>query len=808
MHSLANARRRVALVAGALGLLLTPASAQAFSGSWNPLTGLNHDSGGGWVRALERDAVAPTTVYAATEGGGVYRSTDAGVSFRALSNGLLSGSARTVRTILPLPGRVLAGTQEGVFLLNGSTWTGIGQGEGQGKLNASVQALLDVNGTLLAGTFAGGVFRSSDDGQTWLPPGPGSGMPAGETVWSLRAFGPMVLAATTGGVYRSMDGGVTWTPSGDGIPPGVTAFRVFRDDILPNLWYAGTGSGVYRSIDGGFSWSPASDGLPGGSNGAVRDLRSVMTAEGTRLYAATGNGVYTAVTRLGSLAGTVKWSQVTTTGLAPNLILWSLSSLAGPTFLAGTQSDGGFGITMVQPVRLQAPSVNGTAKVGATLSATNGTWAGTGDLVFAFAWERCTAQDSNCRAIPGATSQQYTATGDDFNQWLRVRVTVSNGAPIFLFPNDVSASVRVGAAAGSLPGDTTTSAPLVEIDAPGDRGLPEVGDTARVTVKTTMPNQTFNPNATWHSYEWLRCDENGNACAPIAGAANQATYVLQTADAGLRVKARITGSNVFGSHALDSANATNPIVPDPAEALAAPALNGTAAVGETLVGNVGAWKSARTTWERQWQRCEADGLGCNPIPGANGAAYTVQPADAGKRLRMRVLADVNESYKLPAAVETHTPLSEVVSGTGPGGGGGGEQPGGGSGGPGVPGGGVPGGGEQPQADRVAPRLTKVSLTKARFAAGARGVALRWRLSEGATLRIAVQRLPQRRGGKARAAGAIVVRGRRAGAGRFAIPARVGGRKLAAGRHRLLITPVDAAGNRGRAVALLFTIVRR
>jgi len=807
MHTLANARRRVALVAGALGLLLTPAAAA--QANWGALTGLNHASGGGWVRALERDAVAPTTVYAATEGGGVFRSTNGGGSFSPLSAGLVTGSARTVRAILPLAGRVLAGTQEGVFLLNGSTWTAIGQGEGHGKLNASVQALLDVGGTLLAGTFAGGVFRSSDDGQTWLPPGPGSGMPAGETVWSLRAFGPMVLAATTSGVYRSLDGGVTWTPSGDGIPPGVTAFRVFRDELLPNVWYAGTGSGVYRSLDAGLSWSPASDGLPAGSNGAVRDLRSVMTAEGTRLYAATGNGVYTAVTRLGSVAGNVRWSQVTTSGLAPNLIVWSLSSLAGASLLAGTQSDGGFGITMVQPISLQDPSVSGTAKVGATLAADDGVWTGTGDLVVAFAWERCTVQDGNCRAIPGATSQQYTASDADFNQWLRVRVTVGNGAPVFLFPSEVSPSVRVGAAAGALPGDTTTSAPKVEIDDPGVDELPEVGDTARVAIRTTMPDQTFNPNASWHRYEWLRCDEHGNACAPIAGAASQPTYVLQTADAGLRVKVRVTGSNAFGGRTLESANATFPIIPDPAEALVAPALSGTAAVGETLVGNVGAWKSARTTWERQWQRCEADGSNCGAIPGASGAAYTVQAADAGKRLRMRVLADVNEVYKLPAPVETHTPLSEVVTGGLPGGGGGDGGPGGpggdsGAGGTGGDGGPV----AQPPADRTAPRLGAVALTRKRFKAGARGVALRWRLSEAATVRIAVQRLPRRRGGKPRTVATIVLRGRGAGAGRFALPARVGGKRLAAGRHRLLLTPVDAAGNRGSAVAVAFQVVRR
>lgn len=807
MHSLATTRRRAALLASALltlPALLAPAAAPAFSGNWNPLGGLNAATGGGWVRALERDATAPTTVYAATEGGGAFRSTSAGVSWSPLSAGLVSGAARTVRTILPLPGRVLAGTQQGVFVLNGSTWTGIGQGDGPGKLNASVQALASVNGTLLAGTFAGGVFRSSDDGQTWQPPGPGSGMPAGETVWSLRAFGPMVLAATSSGIYRSLDGGVTWTPSGDGIPPGVTSFRVFGDSVLPNVWYAGTGSGVYRTLDAGLTWAAVSDGLPAGSNGAVRDLRSFMTAEGTRLYAATGNGLYTAVTRLGAGVEAVRWSQVTTSGLAPNLIVWALSSLAGPDMLAGTQSDGGFGLTLVQPFTLGDPEVQGSAKVGATLTADGGRWGGTGTIVPAFEWQRCSGQDTNCRAIPGATAAQYVVAGADLNAWIRVKVRAENGAPTFVSVTDLSPSVKIGAAPGSLPGDTTTSAPDVTIDAPGTKELPRVGDVARVTIKTTMPYQTFNPNATTHRYEWLRCDANGNACAPIAGAANQPTYTLQTADAGLRVKARVTGTNAWGSLTLESANTTFPIIPDPALQLFAPALSGTAAVGETLVGNVGAWKSPRTTWERQWQRCEVDGSACSPIQGASGAAYAVQQADAGKRVRMRVLADVNAAYELPAAVESFTPLSDVVPGGGSGGGGGtgGSGGGGGTGGAGGDGGGTP------PADRVVPRLSGVALTKSRFAAGAKGVKLRWRLSEAATLRIAVQRPPRRRGAKPKTVATAVAKGRKAGAGAVSFNGRIGRKALAAGRYRLLVTPVDGAGNRGRAVAVAFRIVRR
>ncbi|HST39477.1 MAG TPA: hypothetical protein VLK58_08200 [Conexibacter sp.] len=706
---------------------------------------------------------------------------------------------------------MLAGTQAGVFAFNGSTWTALGQGSGPGKLSASVQALLPLGGRLLAGTFGGGVFRSSDGGQTWAPPGPGSGMPAGETVWSLTSFASMVLAGTTSGVYRSLDGGVSWMPSGDGIPPGVTTFRVFGDSGAPNVWYAGTGSGVYRSLDAGFTWSPISNGLPSGGNGAVRDLKSFVTADGTRLYAATGNGVYSAVVRLGALPGEVRWSQVSTRGMAPNLELWALTDLlGGSSLLAGSKSDGGFGLTFTPPFSIAAPSVEGSVRVGATVSADVGSWIGTGTLGFGFGWQRCTTQNSGCTTIRGAEGNEYVVGDDDFGMWLRVVVTATNGAPLFTFPSATSAGVRATAKLGSLPGDSTTSAPLVTIDAPGDRSLPRVGDVARISVKTTMPNQTFNPNPTFApSYQWLRCAADSSGCKAIVGATG-AGYVLQTADAGMRVKARVTGANVFGAHTLESANASNLVIPDAAQALVAPALGGSATVGETLVGNVGGWKSPKTTWERQWQRCEADGSGCNPIIGGSGAAYTVAPLDVGKRLRMRVLADVNESYALPAAVEAYTPLSEVVPVPGGGADGGGAG-GGGTGGGGTGGGGAGGGGggrqgggkPAPTPDHVAPVVRRLSLSGARFSRRGTGVRVAFRLSERATLKLTVVRAGKRGRTVARA----TVKRRPAGPGAFRLRARVGGSALAPGRYRLLVSAVDGAGNRGRAVAVGFRVVR-
>ena len=63
-------------------------------------------------------------------------------------------------------------------------------------------------------------------------------------------------AAGGGGVYRSTDGGESWRPSGEGLPGGVSA--VASSPSESRILYAGVLEGdtvtVYRSEDVGESW--------------------------------------------------------------------------------------------------------------------------------------------------------------------------------------------------------------------------------------------------------------------------------------------------------------------------------------------------------------------------------------------------------------------------------------------------------------------------------------------------------------------------------------------------------------------------
>ena len=88
----------------------------------------------------------------------------------------------------------------------------------------------------------------------------------------------------------------------------------------------------------------------------------------------------------------------------------------------------------------------------------------------------------------------------------------------------------------------------------------------------------------------------------------------------------------------------------------------------------------------------------------------------------------------------------------------------------------------------------------------RGTLLRFRSSEAAVLRIAIQRVRRGQRPRLRAAGTLTRRVA-AGAGRVRLSGRIGRRALRPGSYRLRLTAVDAAGNRSAPRLLRFRVVR-
>lgn len=784
-------RFRPLLTTVAVSTLITFAAAPAADANWLGLPGLGSGTAD-WVREYATDSTK-VTMYAATEDDGVFRSTNNGVTWNAFNTGLdgIPG-AKNVRTVFTSGTTVYAGTTAGLFKsAGGGGFQPVAQGPEQDpknpkKLNQAVQAVFSgvlPGSPMLAAVASGGVYKSTDGGETWQKPAPGNGMVAAETVWSLGSFkdnGALVYAATQSGIYISLDFGSSWTLSNDGIT-GQT-MRAWADDKYPNIYYAGTTDGLFRSINAGITWNRISEDT------TVRAITQFNGVDKKRIYAATDNGVVAIQTDLHPLPGKATWRKLELDGLSPNTETWGLNSFINTpgTLLAGTHGGGGKFLVLTPPIwNGVKPTISDTTphKAQRISVATHGSWTGTPTIEFTYQWQDCTAA---CVDVKDATESSFVVPAQ--NRKYRVEVIAQNDFPTGgLVSKESDPTSASTAEPGTLPGDNQTNTGSIKLT---PAGQPQPG------VTLTAQNWLFNPAATSASWQWYRCVGVGN-CEKLQGA-TAVNYEITDQDVGKYLCVAVTGHNASGSKTLDCTGLTSEVLaPNPTQT-GPTTLGGNAWVGHTLISGVGAWEYSGMRFERRWQRCEADGGSCETLSDKT-STYVIKPADLGKRLRVEIAADSNIANKLPNPAYVYTPLSAVVTeapvepqpqGGDNGGGGGG---GGGANG----GGGNPGGGQNPPppADTVAPVLSSAKFASAKIKSGA-ALSLKLTLSEGATLTVELRK------GKKKVTSFKVT----AAAGKRTV--KLPKRKLAKGSYSAVITPVDAAGNKGKAKTVKFTVTKK
>lgn len=175
------------------------------------------------------------------------------------------------------------------------------------------------------------------------------------------------------------------------------------------------------------------------------------------------------------------------------------------------------------PLATSLPAVTGTLRQGAKLTASAGTWSGSGTITYAYQWSRCDASGAHCSAIRGATRGTYTEVAADVGHTigLAVRATDPTGA-------------------------STAYAPLAGTIAPVDGSLaataqPTLTGTAAVGQTLTISPGGWTAAPGPLAYAWLRCNVNGRLCTAIAGAV-ASTYTLVADDAGHTVVATVTAT--------------------------------------------------------------------------------------------------------------------------------------------------------------------------------------------------------------------------------------------------------------------------
>lgn len=101
---------------------------------------------------------------------------------------------------------------------------------------------------------------------------------------------------------------------------------------------------------------------------------------------------------------------------------------------------------------------------------------------------------------------------------------------------------------------------------------------------------------------------------------------------------------------------------------AAPQITGTATAGSTLTASNGTWTGpAPITYTRQWMRCDTAGNNCADISAATAATYAVTSVDAGKTLRVAVVATnasgATSAISQPTATVSAVPPANVSAPT-------------------------------------------------------------------------------------------------------------------------------------------------
>ncbi len=184
---------------------------------------------------------------------------------------------------------VFAGTNNGVYL---STNSGISWNASNAGLSFSnydsiyghapqVMRILAQGTTLFAGTTGEGIFRSDNNGVSWIEVDNGL---TNLNTYGLASIGTNLFAGafqfpgdSTGGVYISTNNGTNWRAVNTGLTNHMINI-LYADGS--NL-FAGTNTCIFLSNDNGTSWSIL-DSL------AVNSL----AADGSSLLAGTGNGIW------------------------------------------------------------------------------------------------------------------------------------------------------------------------------------------------------------------------------------------------------------------------------------------------------------------------------------------------------------------------------------------------------------------------------------------------------------------------------------------------------------------------------------
>ncbi|MFE7775359.1 hypothetical protein ACFU5O_15945 [Streptomyces sp. NPDC057445] len=281
------------------------------------------------------------------------------------------------------------------------------------------------------------------------------------------------------------------------------------------------------------------------------------------------------------------------TGAAPGD--WNLGVI---THNAGEYANGTFTVTPPQVTNTAAPAIDGTAQVGAILTADPGSWTPT-PASFGYRWK------ADGEAIAGATASTYTVPASLLGRKLTVTVTAR-----LLGGETAVTSAAVTVAKGAAPRATTA---------------PRISGTAKVGAKLGLTQGIWTPAATSYGYQWKA---DGEA---IAGA-TASTYTVPASLLGRKLTVTVTAHRTGHADGTATTATVTAAKGNAPTVTRAPTISGTARAGYTLKAAPGTWTPTPSSYAYQWY---ADG---RAIRGATGSSLKLVSAQRGQKITVKVTA--------------------------------------------------------------------------------------------------------------------------------------------------------------------------
>ncbi|MDT0539005.1 VPS10 domain-containing protein [Croceitalea sp. P059] len=238
----------------------------------------------------------PMTYYMGSVGGGIYKTTDDGITWNNVSDGQLNtGTVGAIAVAESNPNIVVVGMGEhaargvmtsmgdGVYKSTdaGKTWKHIGLDESRHISDVIIHPtnpdiiFISAQGAQYGPSQERGVYRSLNGGATWervlfvndttgvssLSMDMNNPLILYAAMWQHRRYPwTMESGGASSGIYKSTDGGTTWKQLKEGLPKefgkaGISVSRANSNIVFSVIEAEGDKGGVYKSMDAGKKWT-------------------------------------------------------------------------------------------------------------------------------------------------------------------------------------------------------------------------------------------------------------------------------------------------------------------------------------------------------------------------------------------------------------------------------------------------------------------------------------------------------------------------------------------------------------------------